>query len=144
MSRPRRFGASICRPATPCPDGSPAEGRRALLRAHREVERGQLREAPDEARDKLFFENLTPLYPQERIRLETTTENLAGRVMDNDEAPIGKGQRGLIVAPPRTDGDAVAGHHPDQSRPITPRYVIVLLIDERPEEVPAMQRSVAK
>ena len=58
-------------------------------------------EAPDQARDKLFFENLTPLYPQERLKLETSAENLAGRVMDL-MTPIGKGQRGLIVAPPRT------------------------------------------
>src|SRR5438094_3970510 len=57
-------------------------------------------EAPDQARDKLFFENLTPLYPQERLRLETSTENLAGRVMDL-LTPIGNGQRGLTVAPPR-------------------------------------------
>ena len=58
-------------------------------------------EAPDQAREKLFFENLTPLYPQERLTLETTPENLSGRVMDL-MTPIGKGQRGLIVAPPRT------------------------------------------
>ena len=58
-------------------------------------------EAPDQAREKLFFENLTPLYPQERLKLETSAENLAGRVMDL-MTPIGKGQRGLIVAPPRT------------------------------------------
>ena len=58
-------------------------------------------EAPDQAREKLFFENLTPLYPQERLKLETAAENLAGRVMDL-MTPIGKGQRGLIVAPPRT------------------------------------------
>src|SRR4051812_17140689 len=58
-------------------------------------------EAPDQAREKLFFENLTPLYPQERLKLETTAENLAGRVMDL-MMPIGKGQRGVIVAPPRT------------------------------------------
>jgi transcription termination factor Rho len=58
-------------------------------------------ESPEAARDKLFFENLTPLYPQERIKLETTPENLSGRVMDL-MTPIGKGQRGLIVAPPRT------------------------------------------
>jgi transcription termination factor Rho len=57
-------------------------------------------EAPEQARDKLFFENLTPLYPQERIRLETESENLSARVMDL-MTPIGKGQRGLIVAPPR-------------------------------------------
>ena len=58
-------------------------------------------EAPDRAREKVFFENLTPLYPQEAIRLETTPDNLSGRVMDL-MTPIGKGQRGLIVAPPRT------------------------------------------
>ena len=58
-------------------------------------------EASEQARDKLFFENLTPLYPQERFVLETTPDNLAGRVLDL-MAPIGKGQRGLIVAPPRT------------------------------------------
>src|SRR5450756_324974 len=58
-------------------------------------------EAPDQARDKLFFENLTPLYPQERFILETTPENLSARVMDL-MTPIGRGQRGVIVAPPRT------------------------------------------
>src|SRR4030095_16027259 len=58
-------------------------------------------EAPDRAREKLFFENLTPLYPQERLKLETGADRLAGRVMDL-MTPIGKGQRGLIVAPPRT------------------------------------------
>src|SRR4029079_2292252 len=58
-------------------------------------------EAPDQAREKLFFENLTPLYPQERMVLETVSDNLSSRVMDL-MTPIGKGQRGLIVAPPRT------------------------------------------
>src|SRR5262247_2626156 len=58
-------------------------------------------ESPEQAREKLFFENLTPLYPQERLKLETTAENLSARVMDL-MTPIGKGQRGLIVAPPRT------------------------------------------
>ena len=99
-------------------------------------------EAPDQARDKLFFENLTPLYPQERIKLETETENLSARVMDL-MTPIGKGQRGLIVAPPRTGktmllqniAQSVARNHPEV-------YLIVLLIDERPEEVTDMQRSV--
>ena len=99
-------------------------------------------EAPDQAREKLFFENLTPLYPQERLKLETTTENLAGRVMDL-MTPIGKGQRGVIVAPPRTGktmllqsiAQSVSANHPDV-------YLIVLLIDERPEEVTDMQRSV--
>src|SRR6202008_1831085 len=58
-------------------------------------------EAPVQAREKLFYENLTPMYPQERLKLETSAENIAGRVMDL-MTPIGKGQRGLIVAPPRT------------------------------------------
>jgi len=99
-------------------------------------------EAPDQARDKLFFENLTPLYPQERFRLETAPDNLSGRVMDL-LTPVGKGQRGLIVAPPRTGktmllqslAQSIAVNHPDV-------YLIVLLIDERPEEVTDMQRSV--
>jgi transcription termination factor Rho len=99
-------------------------------------------EAPDQAREKLFFENLTPLYPQEKLRLETTAENLAGRVMDL-MTPIGKGQRGVIVAPPRTGktmllqsiAQSVSANHPEV-------YLIVLLIDERPEEVTDMQRSV--
>jgi transcription termination factor Rho len=99
-------------------------------------------EAPEQARDKLFFENLTPLYPQERLKLETAAENLSGRVMDL-MTPIGKGQRGLIVAPPRTGktmllqsiAQSVSANHPEV-------YLIVLLIDERPEEVTDMQRSV--
>jgi transcription termination factor Rho len=99
-------------------------------------------EAPDQARDKLFFENLTPLYPLERIKLETESENLSARVMDL-MTPLGKGQRGLIVAPPRTGktmllqaiAQSVAKNHPEI-------YLIVLLIDERPEEVTDMQRSV--
>ncbi len=99
-------------------------------------------EPPDQARDKLFFENLTPLYPQEGFRLETTPENLSARVMDL-MVPIGKGQRGLIVAAPRTGktmllqniAQSVAQNHPET-------YLIVLLIDERPEEVTDMQRSV--
>jgi transcription termination factor Rho len=99
-------------------------------------------EAPDQARNKLFFENLTPLYPQERLRLETTPENLSARVMDL-MTPIGKGQRGLIVAPPRTGktmllqsiAQSITTNHPEV-------YLIVLLIDERPEEVTDMQRSV--
>src|SRR5712664_792600 len=98
-------------------------------------------EAPEQARDKLFFENLTPLYPQERITLERP-ENLSARVMDL-WTPIGKGQRGLIVAPPRTGktmllqsiAQSVAKNHPEV-------YLMVLLIDERPEEVTDMQRSV--
>src|SRR3954471_19275206 len=99
-------------------------------------------EAPDQAREKLFFENLTPLYPQERLKLETSSDSLAGRVMDL-MTPIGKGQRGVIVAPPRTGktmllqsiAQSVSANHPEV-------YLIVLLIDERPEEVTDMQRSV--
>jgi transcription termination factor Rho len=99
-------------------------------------------EAPDQARDKLFFENLTPLYPQERFVLETASDNLSARVMDL-MTPVGRGQRGLIVSPPRTGktmllqniAQSVAKNHPEV-------YLIVLLIDERPEEVTDMQRSV--
>jgi transcription termination factor Rho len=99
-------------------------------------------EAPERARDKLFFENLTPLYPDKRLTLETDKENLSARVMDL-MTPIGKGQRGLIVAPPRTGktmllqniAQSVAKNHPEV-------FLLVLLIDERPEEVTDMQRSV--
>src|SRR5450631_957727 len=97
-------------------------------------------EHPDVAREKILFDNLTPLYPQERIRLETA--NLSSRVLDLI-APVGKGQRGLIVAPPRTGktmllqalANSITANHPE----IT---LIVLLIDERPEEVTDMQRTV--
>ena len=99
-------------------------------------------EAPEQARDKIFFENLTPLYPQERLRLESEGPNLSARVMDL-MTPIGKGQRGLIVAAPRTGktmllqniAQSVVKNHPEV-------YLIVLLIDERPEEVTDMERSV--
>jgi transcription termination factor Rho len=99
-------------------------------------------EPPEEARNKIFFDNLTPLYPDERLRLETTKENYSGRVMDL-LTPVGKGQRGLIVAAPRTGktmllqaiANSVTTNHPDVT-------LIVLLIDERPEEVTDMQRSV--
>jgi transcription termination factor Rho len=99
-------------------------------------------EPPDESRNKIFFDNLTPLYPMERIRLETVKDNISARVLDL-LTPIGKGQRGLIVAPPRTGktmllqtiANSVSTNHPE----IT---LIVLLIDERPEEVTDMQRTV--
>ena len=99
-------------------------------------------EPPEESRNKIFFDNLTPLYPQERVKLETTKDNFTGRVMDM-LTPIGKGQRALIVAPPRTGktmllqsiAHSVAINHPEI-------VLIVLLIDERPEEVTDMQRSV--
>jgi transcription termination factor Rho len=99
-------------------------------------------EPPDESRNKIFFDNLTPLYPMDRIRLETTKDNISARVLDL-LTPIGKGQRGLIVAPPRTGktmllqtiANSISTNHPE----IT---LIVLLIDERPEEVTDMQRTV--
>ena len=99
-------------------------------------------EPPEQAREKIFFENLTPLYPQERITLEGESPNLSGRVMDL-MTPIGKGQRGLIVAAPRT-GKTMLLQSIAQSivRNHSEVYLIVLLIDERPEEVTDMQRSV--
>ena len=99
-------------------------------------------EAPDSAKDKIAFDNLTPLYPDQRIKLETTQEEASMRVMDL-LTPIGFGQRGLIVAPPYSGktillqklANSITTNHPDS-------YLIVLLIDERPEEVTDMQRSV--
>jgi len=99
-------------------------------------------EPPEEARNKIFFDNLTPLYPNSRIRLETVKEGSSGRIMDL-LTPIGKGQRGLIVSPPRTGktmllqsiANSITANHPEI-------ILIVLLIDERPEEVTDMQRSV--
>ncbi len=99
-------------------------------------------EDPEVARNKIFFDNLTPLYPQGRIKMETTKENLTGRVLDL-LCPVGKGQRGLIVAPPRTGktmmlqslANSITTNHPEVA-------LIVLLIDERPEEVTDMQRTV--
>jgi transcription termination factor Rho len=99
-------------------------------------------EPPEEARNKIFFDNLTPLYPQLRLKMETVRDNFSGRVMDL-LTPIGKGQRGLIVAAPRTGktmllqavANSITTNHPEVS-------LIVLLIDERPEEVTDMQRSV--
>jgi transcription termination factor Rho len=99
-------------------------------------------ESPDEARNKILFDNLTPLYPQERIKLETARENTSARVMDL-LTPLGKGQRGLIVSPPRAGktmllqnvANSITTNHPEV-------VLMVLLIDERPEEVTDMQRSV--
>ena len=100
-------------------------------------------EDPEEShRDKILFDNLTPLYPQERIKLETDAKNYSMRIMDM-MTPIGKGQRGLIVSPPRTGktillqniANSITKNHPDT-------ILIMLLIDERPEEVTDMQRSV--
>ena len=100
-------------------------------------------EDPGQAREKVFFDNLTPLYPDEQLKMETTTpDNLPARVIDL-VTPIGKGQRALIVAPPRTGktmllqtiANSITENHPEVT-------LIVLLIDERPEEVTDMQRSV--
>ncbi|PYX08046.1 MAG: transcription termination factor Rho [Acidobacteria bacterium] len=99
-------------------------------------------ESPDEARNKILFDNLTPLYPQERLKLETTRDNVSSRVMDL-LTPLGKGQRGLIVSPPRAGktmllqqvANSITTNHPEV-------VLMVLLIDERPEEVTDMQRSV--
>ena len=99
-------------------------------------------EPPEMAKDKVLFDNLTPLYPSDRIRLETAQDNLTARVLDM-MTPLGKGQRGLIVAAPRTGktmilqniANSIATNHPEIA-------LIVLLIDERPEEVTDMQRSV--
>src|SRR3984885_12007645 len=99
-------------------------------------------ESPEETRNKILFDNLTPLYPEERIRMETVHENTSGRVMDL-LTPVGKVQRRLIVAPPRTGktmllqsiANSITTNHPEVA-------LIVLLIDERPEEVTDMQRSV--
>jgi transcription termination factor Rho len=100
---------------------------------------------PEKARHKVHFDNLTPLYPDERLKMEVedpTIKDRSARIIDL-VAPIGKGQRGLIVAPPRTGktvllqniAHSIATNHPEC-------YLIVLLIDERPEEVTDMQRSV--
>lgn len=102
-------------------------------------------DTPDRSRHKLIFENLTPLFPTEQLRLESgngTTEDLTGRIIDLI-APIGKGQRSIIVAPPKagktvllqTIAQAITRNNPEC-------YLIVLLIDERPEEVTEMQRTI--
>lgn len=99
-------------------------------------------ENPEVAKHKILFDNLTPLYPQEKIKLETAAEELSMRVMDLF-TPIGKGQRGLIVSPPKAGktillqkiANSITTNHPEIK-------IIVLLIDERPEEVTDMKRSV--
>ncbi len=121
---------------------SPKEGERyfALLKVNKINF-----EDPEKARQKVHFDNLTPLYPDEAVRMEIddpTRKDLSTRVIDI-VAPLGKGQRALIVAPPRTGktvlmqniAQAISANHPEC-------YLIVLLIDERPEEVTDMQRSV--
>jgi len=120
----------------------PKDGERyfALLKVN-EINFGK----PDNARHKILFENLTPLFPRERFRLEAgngSTEDLASRILDL-AAPIGKGQRGLIVSPPKagktvlmqTIAQSIVRNNPEA-------HLMVLLIDERPEEVTEMQRTV--
>ncbi len=99
-------------------------------------------EGPDQAKDKILFDNLTPLYPNEKLKLESDPENFSTRVMDVF-VPIGKGQRALVVSPPRAGktvllkdiAHSIAANHPEVT-------LMVLLIDERPEEVTDMERSV--
>jgi transcription termination factor Rho len=117
----------------------PKDGERyfALLK----VEKVNL-EDPDVARNKILFDNLTPLYPEQKLNLEYSPKNMSTRIL-NLLTPLGKGQRALIVAPPRTGktmllqdiANAITANHPEV-------VLIVLLIDERPEEVTDMQRSV--
>jgi transcription termination factor Rho len=147
----------------PCPDDiyiSPSQIKKFSLRTGDTVS-GQIRppkegekyfallkveavnfESPESARDKVLFDNLTPIYPNERYAIETKNIDLTVRVMDL-LTPIGKGQRGMIVAPPYSGktiimqkvANSIAANYPDT-------IIIVLLIDERPEEVTDMQRSV--
>ncbi|HQI01322.1 MAG TPA: transcription termination factor Rho [Deltaproteobacteria bacterium] len=99
-------------------------------------------EEPEEAKHRVPFDNLTPLYPEEKFTLETTHDNLTGRTLDL-LSPIGKGQRGIIVSPPKAGktmmlqsiANSITKNHPEV-------VLMVLLIDERPEEVTDMQRSV--
>ena len=98
-------------------------------------------DAPDKAKDRPEFQKLTPLYPQERFRLETTPLNMTGRIIDL-VAPVGKGQRGLIVSPPKAGktlvmqaiANAITANHPEV-------HLMVVLVDERPEEVTDFQRT---
>ncbi|MEK9146417.1 MAG: transcription termination factor Rho, partial [Elusimicrobiota bacterium] len=147
----------------PCPDDiyvSPSQIRKFGLRTGDTVS-GQVRppkegeryfallkveavnfENPEAIKDKILFDNLTPIYPQQRLKLETTTKEVSMRIIDL-LTPIGKGQRGLIVAPPYSGktvllqkiANAITSNDPEA-------VLIVLLIDERPEEVTEMQRGV--
>lgn len=99
-------------------------------------------EDPETLRDKVLFDNLTPLYPNEKVKLETSPTNYSMRIMDL-LTPIGKGQRGLIVSPPKAGKTVLLQHIANSMTRNHPEvYLIVLLIDERPEEVTDMQRSV--
>ncbi|MFD7795361.1 transcription termination factor Rho [Streptomyces sp. NPDC059759] len=121
--------------------GDTVEGVRGGPRTLTEVRRVNGR-SPEELRHRPHFRDLTPLHPRDRLRLEHPASGAAGRVVDLF-APVGKGQRGLIVAPPRTGktvllqqiAAAVAGNHPEC-------HLMVVLLDERPEEVTDMRRSV--
>jgi transcription termination factor Rho len=147
----------------PCPDDiyiSPSQIRKFDLRTGDTVS-GQIRppkegeryfallkveavnfENPEEAKEKILFDNLTPIYPNQRYMLESTPNELSTRIMDL-LTPVGKGQRGMIVAPPYSGktvllqkvANGITSNNPDV-------YMIILLIDERPEEVTDMQRSV--
>ncbi len=119
----------------------PKEGERfyALLRVE-----AVNREDPEKVRNRIFFDNLAPIYPDEKIKLETTPDEVSTRLIDL-LSPIGKGQRGLIVAPPKAGktillekiANGVTTNHPEI-------HLMILLIDERPEEVTWMQRVVSK
>ncbi|WP_406377424.1 transcription termination factor Rho [Streptomyces sp. NBC_00197] len=121
--------------------GDTVEGVRGGPRTLTEIRRVNGR-SPEELRHRPHFRDLTPLHPRDRLRLEHPASGAAGRVVDLF-APVGKGQRGLIVAPPRTGktvllqqiAAAVAGNHPEC-------HLMVVLLDERPEEVTDMRRSV--
>lgn len=118
---------------------TPKEGERYFAMQKVESING---EHPEKSLHRVLFDNLTPLYPQEQIKMETVPDNYTGRILDL-LAPVGKGQRGLIVASPRTGktvvlqniANSISTNHPDAK-------MIVLLIDERPEEVTDMSRNV--
>ena len=117
----------------------PKEGEKYFALLKVETINGKL---PDEIRDRVPFDYLTPLFPYEKLNLTTTASNYSTRIMDLF-TPIGKGQRGLIVAQPKTGktmllkevANAIAANHPEV-------YLMIVLVDERPEEVTDMQRSV--
>ena len=143
-SRRARSAASACAPATPSRARSAAPRKASAISPCSKVNTINF-EDPEKIRHKVHFDNLTPLYPDERIKLEhddPTKKDYSSRVIDI-VSPMGKGQRALIVAPPRTGktvllqniAQSVTANHPEC-------FLIVLLIDERPEEVTDMQRSV--
>src|SRR5438876_1234811 len=122
------------------PPGPPVEGQENFALMQVEAVNGH---PPEQKLSATVFEDLTPLHPNQRLVLETDAEELAARVIDL-VTPIGKGQRGLIVSPPRAGKTvllqkialAVQKNHPEV-------YLIILLVDERPEEVTEMVRAVA-